>query len=247
MYEGANAIVLDLEVLNSPDDCRHCNRPQDEHMAGDACIGGPACFEKRGWKDRPALGLSIGGYYDYQVGRIIWFDEHNLEAIVSNLENRRPFMVSFNGILFDYVIMRGILRRRAEREGGTRAQELAVLCDRFKAHCATSYDILQEVWAVVGRNTGVSNSLDSLCKANGLGQKTGHGAEAPRQWQQGRYADVLNYCANDIMMTKRFFELICMKRGRIMRDNGPLDIVYPMWTEASHLINRQKQEASPCP
>lgn len=133
------------------------------------------------------------------------------------------------GVSFDFPLFRALLRQEAEQLG---VPELAVLCDQFKALCATGYDILQAVWQVAGRSyeRGL-NSLDALCLANGLGQKTGHGAEAPRLWQQGRYAEVINYCQQDIVLTKALFELILTQQGTLKRRTDTITVALPVLPE----------------
>ena len=114
-----NIIVLDLEGARSADDCVHCYHPQSDHCASGAC---PSDVEQRGltrfvpigWNNRSALGLSIGCYWDYLDQRVHWFDVPSLANTVATLTARQPLMVSFNGIGFDFPLMRGLLRRHAE-------------------------------------------------------------------------------------------------------------------------------------
>jgi hypothetical protein len=150
-----NIIVLDLETLHSADSL------------------------PTGWNDKKALDLSIGAYWDYQDGRIHWFDRASLEATMRYLVERQPLMVSFNGIGFDFSLMRALLRQEAETFEGEAYQDMNWLCERFKTLAATSYDILAEIWAVDSEGKFVRglNSLDAILAANNLGKKTGDGAK----------------------------------------------------------------------
>lgn len=229
-----NTIVLDLETARSADDCQHCGAAFEQHYDDGACSpwhgrkpsNDITQFSAIGWNNKPALGLSIGCYWDYTDNRIHWFDPHTLEDILRLFVERQPLMVTFNGIGFDFPLMRGLLRQKAEakvRSTDTDAwhEDLVSLCDAFKAHCSTSYDILAEIWKVdPGRKfeRGL-NSLDAIAEANGLGKKLSHGVQAPRDWAAGRYADVCNYCADDVYKTKALFELI-MQHGCLMRGDG---------------------------
>lgn len=211
MFNGKNVIVLDLEVANSPDEL------------------------PTGWEDKRALGLSIGGYYSYLDDCIVWFDAHTLYETIDRLLVLQPLIVSFNGIGFDSQVMIdcvddgpdmrssiGLVPRHAAMEYG------------WKLLWKQSYDILAEIWAEYGRRYEKGlNSLDALLEANGLGRKTGHGAHAPKLWQQGKIAEVLNYCQNDILRTKDLFELICTQEGRLRRSTGEIYIPYI----AAHSIN----------
>lgn len=224
-----NIIVLDLETARSAEDCKHCGDARPAHFEPDAvCVTErreETKFEPIGWGNKPALGLSIGGYYSYVDEYIHWFDEHNLTSTIERLVAKKPLMVSFNGIGFDYRLMRGIVRRRAEPlalDGyQEEAQGLTDLCDAFKLLAANSYDILAEIWHADPRSrfTRSLNSLDSIAQANGFGPKLGNGAQAPRDWAAGRCANVMNYCSLDIYLTKWLFDMICEGKP-IARSDG---------------------------
>ena len=234
-----NIIVLDLETARSAEDCRHCDEPQDMHGSGTAgwcrpyeniSVGGTGeVYTPIGWDNKPALGLSIGGYYDYEDSRIHWFDEYNLEGAVETLVERQPLMVSFNGIGFDFPLMRGILRRRAQHirinsieDMFDKANSLNYYCNLFKELAANSYDILAEIWKADPdrKYERGLNSLEAIAQANGLGPKLSHGAQAPRDWQAGKHADVVNYCQDDVLKTKALFELIRDCNGELIRGGG---------------------------
>lgn len=77
-----------------------------------------------------------------------------------------------------------------------------------------NYDILAEIWegAGLGRDfvypTHAGFGLDAICKANGLGEKSGDGANAAVLWQKGKHQEVIDYCENDIKLTRKLFDLI---------------------------------------
>lgn len=77
-----------------------------------------------------------------------------------------------------------------------------------------NYDLLAEIWegAGLGREfiypTHAGFGLDAICKANGLGEKSGDGANAAILWQKGKYQEVIDYCENDIRLTRKLFDLI---------------------------------------
>jgi predicted PolB exonuclease-like 3'-5' exonuclease len=142
-------------------------------------------------------------------------------------------MVSFNGIQFDFPLMRGILRRMLVESplpiSDPSQADLNDLCNEFKSRAAQSYDILAEIWRVDPKRKferGL-NSLDAIAQANGLGAKLSNGAQAPRDWAAGRHADVVNYCADDIYKTMALFETICTT-GQILRGDGkPIQLPIP--------------------
>lgn len=238
---GRNIVVLDLETLHSAEDCRHCHRPEETHRFPQDPVRCPGPgFLPIGWRDSAALGLSIGAYYDYQDGVVHWFDQHTLVETMQHLVDRQPLLVSFNGIGFDFKLMRALLRHEADdptswptldiTEAVPKQEALHALCDQFKALAATSYDILAEIWRAdpARKFERGLNSLDALLAANGFPAKSGHGAQAPRDWQAGRIATVLEYCQRDVLLTRAFFERILDQSGTLERRDGPITVRMPI-------------------
>ena len=83
-----------------------------------------------------------------------------------------------------------------------------------------NYDLLAEIWegAGLGREfvypTHAGFGLDAICKANGLGEKSGDGANAAILWQKGKHQEVIDYCENDIKLTRKLFDFI-QEKGEI--------------------------------
>ena len=77
-----------------------------------------------------------------------------------------------------------------------------------------NYDLLAEIWEGAGLSrefvypTHAGFGLDTICKANGLGEKSGDGANAAILWQKGKHQEVIEYCENDIRLTRKLFDLI---------------------------------------
>ena len=222
MLEVANCIVLDLETLHSADDCVYCGHPKGECTTSPQVM--PHKFVPIGWNDKNALGLSIGCYWDYRDARIHWFDDTSLESTVRQFVGREPLLVSFNGIGFDFALMRALLRHRQEATAKTN-----VLCDQFKLLAASSYDILAEIWAVDSKSKFVRglNSLDAIARANGLGAKLSEGAQAPRDWQDGKIAQVVEYNVDDVLKTKALFEIVCAGKPILRGDGKPITLPVP--------------------
>jgi hypothetical protein len=112
-----NVVVLDLETMRSAQDCRLCYEAKDDHM-GNPC---GAHYTPIGWDDHALLGLSIGCVWSFKRGAPGWFDVYTLEATVRDFVESQPLLVSFNGIGFDFPLMRALLAHDA------------VLCERFAA------------------------------------------------------------------------------------------------------------------
>jgi hypothetical protein len=240
-----NIYILDLETRHLLTDCQQCTLPSDTHVQvadeeGLRCPGSGAYgrlvthYAPIGWEHTAALGLNVGCYYDTIGGNIHWFDEDTLEVTMCHMVEEQPLLVSFNGLRFDFPIMRGLLRRRAETHADTVvAATLTRLCDVFKFLCARSYDILAEIWKVdsASKTRRGLNSLDALAQANGLGAKHSHGAQAPRDWAAGRWASVLNHCQDDVYKTRALFEMVLAGEPIKRSDGSALLLPRPRFVE----------------
>lgn len=204
-FDGLNICILDLETLNSADEIED------------------------GWRNKVGLGLSIGAWYDYRDGRMHFFDRDSLLTTMQYFVGRQPLMVSFNGLTFDFALMRALLRNVSDAN-------IDSVCDEFKDLCVRGYDILHEVWRADSENRFAPglNSLDAICKACGLGEKSGTGTQAPLDWRAGRYAKVINYCSDDVYLTKALFEYVTLRGGEIKRSSGPLQIANVLDMESYH-------------
>jgi hypothetical protein len=145
-----------------------------------------------GWHDHRGMGIAVIGCYDYKTDRYRVFCEDNLTDF-GFLAVTQECVVGFNNNRFDDRILEahGIL-----------------------IPSARSYDILQEIWRALGLGpdfhpaTHAGYSLDAMCRANFKTSKTGDGTTAPIQWQRGEIGTVIDYCLNDIHLTKRLLDRI---------------------------------------
>src|ERR1051326_9269860 len=100
---GKRIAVLDLETLRSASDCRVCSTGQVQHPPPGTgiCPG----YQAIGWDDHAVLGLSIGCYYDYRDDTTYWFDQYTVKATMFKFIMAGYFLVSFNGLTFDFPLM----------------------------------------------------------------------------------------------------------------------------------------------
>lgn len=228
MWHEYNVVVLDVETLQSADDCRHCGQSQDVCSArrGNA----PTYmhdFESIGWDNYAELGLSIGCIYSYDIDRYEFFDMHTLEATMRELVEQQPLLVSFNGKQFDGPLLCAVLHQQVVQGFPTTEQEaqdqssIASLCNATALLWSESYDILGEIWdADPARKFECGlNSLGAISQANGYGAKEMDGTMAPRLWAQGHHAEVATYCMANVWKTRKLFEQI-VDTGEILRGDG---------------------------
>ena len=140
-----------------------------------------------GWRDFKGMGITVITAYDSLENQFRVFLKDNLQ-IFQNLVNYHKSIGSpiagFNSIAFD-----------------------DKLCEANGLEVKTDYDLLVEEWKADGLGPTFSPAthggygLDATLKANGIAPKSGHGALAPIQWQQGEYGSVIDYCLGDTTKT----------------------------------------------
>jgi hypothetical protein len=154
------------------------------------------CF---GWHDHASMGISTVCAYDYGTDRWRVFCADNFSEFMALANTCRP-LVSFNGIGFDNRVLEAALMVHIEPD----------VC----------YDVLREMWVAAGLSpeygtfdTHGGFGLDATAKVNLNQHKTGHGEVAPVEWQRGNIGRVIDYCTNDVRLTKRLFDRVRLTGG----------------------------------
>lgn len=160
-----------------------------------------------GWSDHAGMGISVICVYDYATGRYRVFCADNFDEF-QELVNKTDMVVGFNSIGFDNKLCA--------------ANGLNIPAEK-------TYDLLAEIWAGAGLTktfkfqTHTGFGLEACCEANFGLKKTGNGATAPVDWQRGKIGKVIDYCLNDIFLTKMLLDLV-ISNGAICdpRNTGSL-------------------------
>lgn len=193
-----NILIYDCEIIKAvPVDYKNI-----EPLAGiEYC---------EGWKDFDNMGISvIGAYLSWEKEFIAFTDEPNVKKTSKVLPlsyfqealNEADILVGFNHISFDNNLIKA---------------------NGFEIPTNIKhYDILVEMWSAVGlgheftfpHHAGFS--LDQTCKVNGIGEKTGTGANAAVLWQRGQYQEVIDYCLHDVKLTLELLRSIQANDGWI--------------------------------
>jgi len=121
------------------------------------------------------------------------YDAMNLQQLQADID-AADVIVSYNGDGFDSKVLK--------------ANGVIVPAEK-------SLDLLAEI----KRTSGFRFSLDAMAEKNLGICKTGNGALAPIKWQQGRRAEVINYCLNDVLMTYELYAL-AKKQGYLFTPKG---------------------------
>ncbi len=150
-----------------------------------------------GWDDFAGMKISCLCVWDYQRDCSRVFGESNL-AEFQKLIDQHDKIIGFNNFRFDDQLVK--------------ANNIVIPQEK-------SYDILAEIYRSLGsRQSGCS--LENVVKANFPNiAKTEKAEFAPELWQRGEQTRVIDYCLNDVLMTKKLVDKI-LRFGYI---NNPLD------------------------
>lgn len=168
-----------------------------------------------GWDalKRGAGGVSVLVVWDSRSGRHHLFDTSTLGFGIDLLE-AADVVCSFNGIDFDAPILSGILGR--------------------PLHIKKHIDLLAMVRSEpTGRRKG--NTLGDIAQRTlGYG-KTGDGALAPQMYDEGRFAELHDYCIADVELTRLLFKTVQTEGGVISIDNQLMAFDLPAWFQGLDL------------
>lgn len=187
MVRVGTILFLDCEIIREvpwPDQERmpgveYCEGWQDFTGMGIACVG---VIEAKLWSTSQPYGfrgLEIRGARVFGTGY--------LDSLPDHL-NRHAGVVTFNGLRFDLPLLA--------------AHGVELLPE------TPHLDLAREIWDAAGIEDPVlprGLGLNALCRANHIPGKTGHGAEAPRQWQRGEHCRVIDYCLQDCLALIELF------------------------------------------
>lgn len=200
-----NAFIYDIEIAKAIPERNGQNEADIEYCAG--------------WDDHANMGISVICGYEYASQRYRVFCADNMHEFVAAIE-RADLIVGFNSIPFDNAVIRAVW------------QPLVKFPDNWESK---SYDLLREIWVAAGLSptfnykTHGGFGLDACCKVNFATEKSGNGALAPKWWQRGMTGNVVDYCLNDIALTKQLFDRV-MAGGELRNpkdNNSWLSLRYP--------------------
>lgn len=162
----------------------------------------PAVEYCKGWDDHANMGVAVICAYDYREARYRVFLKDNSAAFAA-LAAARRLVVGHNILGFDCKVLA--------------AHGLVVPAEKC-------YDTLAELAGVDRNFRGLG--LDALCQANFGARKTGDGALAPVWWQRGDVGAVVDYCLEDVRLTRLLFDRIC-ERGEVADPRAPGRTIRP--------------------
>lgn len=166
-----------------------------------------------GWNDHAGMGISCLCLYDYVTGRYRVFDDHNIQEAVAMLTTY-DWVVGYNTVKFDWKVLAAN----------------ALPCEQSRL--SHDFDMLREIWKARGLDPDRFNGkthggykLDDVAFETIGMRKSGDGALAPKLYQAGRYAELHDYCLEDVRIERSLFEHI-VEHGFVKRNGEQIPIVF---------------------
>jgi RNase_H superfamily len=141
-----------------------------------------------GWGQKAKMGISVACTFSTKANEYSIYTEDESQALIHQLV-RADLVVGFNHVGFDYEVLLG--------------QTIMDFRDQVR-----SLDLLIDLEQRLGHRI----KLDAVASATLGSSKTADGLEAIRWWQQGKLAEIAEYCCYDVKVTKCVHEF--------GRDNG---------------------------
>ncbi|HBE17081.1 MAG TPA: hypothetical protein DDW51_05580 [Cyanobacteria bacterium UBA11367] len=189
-------IVYDCEIINCIPSAKMWQKPQLTYC--------------KGWDDFEGMGISVICASEIDSDQKWEFSFYNIQkfqAVIYKALRENYIIAGFNSKSFD--------------DNLCRANGIAI---------TTNFDLLEEIRIAAFNSPrwedtpkGRTYKLDAIAKANGM-SKTGSGELAPELWQMGKEAEVMQYCMNDVLITKQL--LIKFINNQLVDPNTNLVLQY---------------------
>src|SRR6266496_1478705 len=161
----------------------------------------------RGWQSHDEMGISCLCLFDYFTNRYRVFDDKSSLECLAILKHY-DLVVGYNTVNFDWKVVNATW----------------VKLSLNGARTSKDFDILREIWKSKGLNpdkfvpqTHGHLKLDDVAFETIGMKKTLDGATAPKYYEEGRIAEVIDYCLEDVRIEKTLFEFI-VENGYVIRN-----------------------------
>jgi DEAD/DEAH box helicase domain-containing protein len=159
--------------------------------------------EVGGWNRAEKMGVSCAVLYDSQSGKFHDYTQDQVPALCDHLV-QLDRVVGFNLIKFDYKVLAGI--------------------HEFDFHGLPTLDILVKIHEILGYRL----SLDHLAQ-NTLGtEKSADGLMALKWWQQGEMDKIIDYCTQDVRVTRDLYRFGRDNRFLVFRNKAGHQVRVPV-------------------
>jgi DEAD/DEAH box helicase domain-containing protein len=161
-------------------------------------------FSDVGINDPTALNLSVIGIYDYEKDTYQHFLQDDLPKLWPILESA-DLIIGYNSDHFDIPLLNKYYNGDLTK--------------------IKSLDMLREIKNSFGRRM----KLDQIAEGTLGLNKSGIGTQATIWWKQGEYQKVIDYCMDDVKLTKNIYDYARANNKLIFKEGGEL-ITIPLDT-----------------
>jgi DEAD/DEAH box helicase domain-containing protein len=166
-----------------------------------------------GWNSHDEMGISVLVIFDYATMRYRVFDDKNSQEALHILKSY-DLVVEFNTVNFDWKLINATWKS-----------------DEIRA--SKDFDVLREIWLGKGLNpnkfepsTHGGYKLDDVAFETIGMRKTANGALAPIMFQEGKFAELVDYCIEDVRIEKTLFEFAATY-GYVVRNGRAIQLSNP--------------------
>jgi len=150
--------------------------------------------EVGGWEHRHRMGMAVGVIYDLDRAEFRVYTEPEVDALITELTRAR-LIVGFNLRRFDFDVLRG--------------------------YADLDYDALPalDILECIYRRLGFRLKLDHLTQETLGERKSADGLQSLAWFKAGELERVIEYCKQDVLLTKRLYDFGRQHGYLLYRDN----------------------------
>ena len=167
------------------------------------------------WEDTDKLLVSVASLYEFQSDRyFVYGPGTDDQARLMNRLMQADRITTFNGWEFDLPVIWSNPKRGPVKELETKSD-----------------DLIQRIRKSLGGKFAKGYSLGKICEGTINQKKSSDGADAPALFKAGRTAELLDYCLDDVRLTRDLCTFI-EKYGYICSIEGKARIAVEPWHPA---------------
>ncbi len=151
-------------------------------------------FQEVGSNDPTALDISVVCIYDSETNKYSSYLESELKNLWPILE-KADVLIGYNSDHFDIPILNKYY-----------SGDLSKI---------KSVDLMKEIKNSLGRRMKLDHIAEGTLDMN----KSGHGLQAITWWKQGEIQKIIDYCIDDVKITKKLYEY-ALKNGKVKYKDG---------------------------
>jgi DEAD/DEAH box helicase domain-containing protein len=184
----------------------------------------------KGWQSHDEMGVSVLCIFDYATMRYRVFDDRNAQEAMNMLYGY-DLVVGFNTVGFDWKLLKASWPEQCK---ATKFQIRDGVAVKEDGRISRDFDVLREIWLSLNLDPDRFNpashggyKLDDVAWETIKMRKTANGALAPVMFQEGRFADLVDYCLEDVRIERTLFEFV-VDHGFVVRGGKVICIPFEM-------------------